>query len=233
MQFKGINDGILVRFHPKDWESQHEELLKEIESREEFFHGAKITLDLGSLHLRSADLGKLRDELSGSGLYLCSIISTSKITRESAVLLGIDQAASLSSLKSFDLRTNQTPAGVTSSYLEKDVLKGEIIESKHHVIIIGDVHAGAEIISTGNIIVWGKIHGAVHAGAQGDESAFVCALHLAPTFIQIAHLFSTPTRRNAIHKPEMSFIQNGKIITMDWRKSGMSDIHDDSIKMKI
>ena len=233
MQFKGINDGILVRFHSKDWENQHKELINEIESREEFFHGAKMTLDLGSLHLRSADLGKLRDELSGSGLSLCSIISTSKITRESAMLLGIDQAVSLSSLKSHDLRTKQSPAGVPSSYLEEDILKGEIVESKHHVIIIGDVHPGAEIISTGNIIVWGKIHGAVHAGAQGDESAFVCALHLAPTFIQIAHLFSTPARRNAIHKPEISLIQNGKIITMDWKKSRMSNIHDDSLIIKI
>jgi septum site-determining protein MinC len=228
MQFKGINDGILVRFHSKNWENQHEELIREIESREEFFRGAKLNLDLGSLDIHSAALGKLRDELSSSGLSLCSIISTSQITRESAMLLGIEQGASLSSLKSFDLRTKQTPAGVTSSYLEKDVLKGEIIESKYHVIIIGDVHAGAEIISAGNIIVWGKILGAVLGGSQGDESAFVCALELAPTFIQIAHIFSTPTRRNAIHKPEISYLQNGKIITIDWKRSRMIDPHHDS-----
>lgn len=228
MQLKGINDGILVKFHSKDWESQHKELISAIGSREEFFHGAEIILDLGSMQIRSAELGKLRDELSNSGLSLCSIISISQVSRESATLLGIDQASSLSSLKSHDLRTKQTPAGVPASYLKKDILKGKIIESKHHIIIFGDVHAGAEIISTGNIIVWGKILGAVHAGAQGDENTFVCALHLAPTFIQIAHVFSTPTRRNAIHKPEVSFIQNGKIIAIDWKRARMSDIHHGS-----
>lgn len=218
MQFKGINDGILVRFHSTDWNNQHEELLREIGSREEFFRGAKMTLDLGSLHIRSTDLGKLRDELSSSGLSLRSIISLSQVTRESAMLLGIDQASSLSSLQSFDLRSKDSAPGEPSTYVERDVHRGEIIESSHHVIIVGDVHAGAEVISAGNIIAWGKIQGAVHAGSTLDVSAFICALHLAPTYIQIADVFSTPTTRKAIHKPEMAFIQNGKIITIDWKK---------------
>lgn len=224
MQIKGINDGILVRFYSADWENQHQELLEAIESREEFFRGAKITLDLGSLILRSAEMGKLREELSNSGLSLCSIISLSQVTRESAMLLGIEQASSLASLKSIDLRSKYSSSSEPSTYVGRDVHRGEIIESGHHVIIIGDVHAGAEVISTGNIIVWGKILGAVHAGSAHDESAFICALHLAPTFIQIAQLFSTPTSRNAIHKPEISFIQNGKITTIEWKKSRMIDV---------
>jgi len=228
MQLKGINDGILVKFHSKDWESQCIELIRSIESREEFFQGAKITLDLGSLQIRSAELGKLRDELSNSGLSLCSIISNSQVSRESAMLLGIDQASNLSSLKSFDLRSKHTPPGEPSICVERDILRGEIIESGQHIIVFGDVQVGAEIISAGNVITWGKILGAVHAGSKGDESAFICALHLAPTFIQIAHVFSTPTRRNAIHKPEMSFIQNGKIINLDWKRARMSDIHHDN-----
>lgn len=223
MQFKGINDGILVKFHSKDWEIQHQEFINEIVSRDEFFHGAKIILDFGSLSLRSADLGKLREEISSLGLSLTAIISLSQTTRESAMLLGMDQGMSLSSLKSSDLKSKYSASGIAATYFEKDIKNGEIVESNHHVIILGDIHAGAELISAGNIIVWGKILGAVHAGFNGDESAIICALNLMPTYIQIAHIFSTPTRRKSGHKPEVAIIQDGKIIVTEWKNSRISN----------
>jgi len=223
MQFKGINDGILVKFHSKDWEIQHQELIHEVESRDEFFHGAKIILDFGSLTLKSADLGKLREELSNLGLSINAIVSLSQTTRESAMLLGMDQGMNLSSLKSSDLKGKYPASGIAAAYFEKDIKNGEIVESNHHVIVLGDIHAGAELISAGNIIVWGKILGAVHAGYKGDESAIICALHLMPTYIQIAHIFSTPTRRKSGHKPEVAIIQDGKIIVTEWKNSRISN----------
>jgi len=228
MQFKGINDGILVKFHSKDWEIQHQELINEIVSRDEFFHGAKIILDFGSLTLRSADLGKLREELSSLGLILTAIISLSQATRESAMLLGMDQAMSLSSLRLSDLKSKYPASEIAATYYEKDIKKGEIVESNRHVIVFGDIHAGAELISAGNVIVWGKILGAVHAGNKGDERAIICALHLMPTYIQIAQIFSTPTRRKSGHKPEMAIIQDGKIIVAEWKKLRISEMHNDT-----
>ena len=36
---------------------------------------------------------------------------------------------------------------------------------------MGDVNAGAEIVADGNVIVWGRVRGMIHAGAKGDRSA--------------------------------------------------------------
>jgi septum site-determining protein MinC len=70
--------------------------------------------------------------------------------------------------------------------IKRTLRNGRTIHSDGHVIVLGDVNAGAMIIAAGDVIVWGKLRGTVHAGARGDESAVVCALYLAPTQLRIA-----------------------------------------------
>jgi len=63
---------------------------------------------------------------------------------------------------------------------------GQKIEYSGSVVILGDVNAGAEVIAVGNVVVFGAIRGLVHAGSQGNEKAFVCALSMLPTQLRIA-----------------------------------------------
>jgi septum site-determining protein MinC len=89
------------------------------------------------------------------------------------------------------------------------------------VVIIGDVNAGAEVISGGDIIIWGRLRGTVHAGAMGDDQAAVCALDLAPTQLRIGKHIARPPEGKPRRKtvPEMAFVQEGIIIVKPW-KSG-------------
>ena len=54
------------------------------------------------------------------------------------------------------------------------------------IIIIGDVKAGAKVVSKGNVIILGSLKGNVYAGSSGNTNAFVVALDMDPVQIRIA-----------------------------------------------
>jgi septum site-determining protein MinC len=89
------------------------------------------------------------------------------------------------------------------------------------VVVIGDVNAGAEVIAGGDIVIWGRLRGTVHAGATGDDQAIVCALNLAPTQLRIGKHIARPPegkrRRRII--PEVASVEEGKIIVKAWKSS--------------
>ncbi len=62
---------------------------------------------------------------------------------------------------------------------------GETFETKDSVVILGDVNAGATVISNGNIVVIGDLKGVAKAGCTGDKNAFVMALVMEPEGIEI------------------------------------------------
>ncbi|MBK7894707.1 MAG: septum site-determining protein MinC [Anaerolineaceae bacterium] len=70
--------------------------------------------------------------------------------------------------------------------LKETLRSGRSIYHEGHVVVIGDVNPGAEIVASGDVIVWGRLRGLVHAGALGDETAVICALELTPTQLRIA-----------------------------------------------
>jgi septum site-determining protein MinC len=86
------------------------------------------------------------------------------------------------------------------------------------VVVYGDVNPGAEIIAAGDIIVWGKLRGNVHAGADGDESAVVCALDMTPTQMRIAgYLTTSPADKRRKPRPEVASIRGDQIIVEAWQ----------------
>jgi septum site-determining protein MinC len=88
------------------------------------------------------------------------------------------------------------------------------------VLVLGDVNPGAEIVAGGDVIVWGKLRGVVHAGAMGDEHAVVCALELAPTQLRIAGRIAIAPddrRRRRQITPEIARIRDGHIVAEGWK----------------
>ncbi|MDD2233852.1 MAG: septum site-determining protein MinC [Desulfitobacteriaceae bacterium] len=98
-------------------------------------------------------------------------------------------------------------------FVEKTLRSGKSINFNGHVLVIGDVNPGAEIIATGNIIVLGVLRGVAHAGVAGERNAVVTAYHLNPTQLRIAdHVTRAPDEEVAWRGPEIARISNGKII---------------------
>ena len=87
-------------------------------------------------------------------------------------------------------------------------------------MVIGDVNPGAEIVAGGNIVVWGRARGLVHAGALGNEDTVICALDLAPTQLRIAgHIARSPEDRRRKPAAEMASVREGRIVAIPWQDS--------------
>jgi septum site-determining protein MinC len=84
------------------------------------------------------------------------------------------------------------------------------------VIVIGDVNPGAEIVAEGDIVVWGRLRGMVHAGADGNDEAVVCALDLAPTQLRIADKIAIPPQERGEAKPEIAVVRGNQVVAESW-----------------
>ena len=84
------------------------------------------------------------------------------------------------------------PAGISTLYHRGTLRGGQTLHNLGNIIVIGDVNPGAELIASGDIVVFGSLRGVAHAGAQGDGAARVVALELSPTQLRIATKIAAP-----------------------------------------
>lgn len=93
------------------------------------------------------------------------------------------------------------------------IRSGQAVEHPHNLVILGDVNPGAEVKAGGDVIVFGRLMGLVHAGAGGKREAQVAALKMAPTQVRIANKISRPPEESndQIFSPEKAFIKDDRI----------------------
>lgn len=97
-------------------------------------------------------------------------------------------------------------------FVERTLRSGKSVQFEGHVVVLGDVNPGAEIIATGNIVVLGSLRGVAHAGATGDRKASVSAYHLAPTQLRIADLVTRAPDDGADGGPEIARIKDDQLM---------------------
>jgi septum site-determining protein MinC len=100
--------------------------------------------------------------------------------------------------------------------VRRTLRSGFSLKHAGHVIIIGDVNPGAEIVAGGDVLVWGHLRGMVHAGAEGNENAVVCALDLTPTQLRIAGYIATTPKRRGKPQPETARVMDGQVVAELW-----------------
>lgn len=91
---------------------------------------------------------------------------------------------------------------------------GKSVHYPGHVVVIGDVNPGAEIVAEGNIIVMGRVLGFIHAGSSGNDKSIVIANLLKPTQIRISKYISVPPSDDESHHtnvPEKATVCDGVI----------------------
>ena len=215
IQIKGIRDGLLVTLAGAEWPDLVKAFIQNMDSRSAFFQGGRVTLDVGPQELRVAELSALRDQLSERGVSLWAVLSESPLTERTAQNLGL--ATRLSKPARIEVRAEpeQLPEDM-AKWVKGPLRSGGRIEFKGNVVVMGDVNSGAEIVAGGSIIVWGRLRGVVHAGAQGDESAVVCALELAPTQLRIAGEIAISPKKQGKSQPEVARLQDGNLTAEPW-----------------
>jgi septum site-determining protein MinC len=217
IQIKGLRDGLLVSLDDAPWEEQRTALLLQVDMQPAFFHGARLALDVASQVLHVNELVELRDQLSERGIALWAVISESPTTENTAQLLGLATRISKPRPEESRQFAVENLGEDSALFLNRTLRSGTRIEFSGHVVVLGDVNPGAEIVAEGNVIVWGRVRGMVHAGSKGNRKAMICALDLSATQLRIADEVSAVLRPQENPRPEVARInEDGKLQAELW-----------------
>jgi septum site-determining protein MinC len=235
LEMKGIREGILVTANTNvDWAAILLALTTRIDNQLTFFKGASLVLSLDTRAVQRGELEKLHSALMDRGVQLACVLSESAMTRSAAQQLDIavdlasvteqhrvaaSQLNGIEQPQPFPEQMFDSTVHGSGGILIKQTLRsGRMVRSTGHVIVIGDVNPGAEVIAGGDIVIWGKARGMVHAGAMGDETSVICALELQPTQLRIAsHIsISPPKGRRRRPRPERALVREGQIEAETW-----------------
>ncbi len=216
---KGINDGLLISLSTTEkWQSVTDELAKRIDDKRAFYSGAAIVVELGARPVPKYELSSLKALLERRGLSLSLVRSDSDTTRQSARALNLSTSENGRPAEPARRHAETNPVnpeetGTRGVIFRRTLRSGRTIHSEGHVVVFGDVNPGAKVIAAGDVVVWGKLRGTVHAGALGDESAVVCALDMNPNQLRIAsYIVTSPPGKRRKILPEVASIRDNQIV---------------------
>lgn len=228
VSIKGIGNGLKVTLGNGLLSDQFQALDDQLADQDGFFQGAMVTLEVGKQQLDVPSLESAIEFFSKHGMALQTVLAEHPHTLSAAqeLKLGTRLAGSGKELAGGKQYAGKEPAPAAISLpdatagllIRGAVRSGQVISTDGHLTVIGDVNPGAEIIAGGQIVVWGRLRGLVHAGAFGDRDAVVCALDLAPTQLRIAELITVPpsSPRRKKTMPETASIKDNQIVAESW-----------------
>jgi septum site-determining protein MinC len=229
---KGIRQGLLVTLPQsqtnEDWQTELDTLEERLGANPAFFRGGRVALEVGSRELDHSDLAQARTLLTRHQVELWAVVGSSKGTEAAAQELGLvidlgpvrpPAPAAAPKGKVASAPDDSDGAPITDDMVVRRTLRsGQSLRHPGHVVVIGDVNSGAEVVAGGDIVVWGRVRGVVHAGALGDENAIICALDLAPTQLRIAsHIARSPEDKRRKPVPEVASVHDGHIVAESWK----------------
>lgn len=217
---KGVRDGVLITMGTGEIVDLLANLEEFVDSRKTFFQGGKVAVQVGDLVLNLEDMTRLRQIFEERGMTVWAVIGTDSTTCSVAEELELETAFPFPPpLPPADIPIPAPDSG-TGILVQRTLRSGQSICHAGHVVILGDVNPGAEVIAGGDVFVWGHLRGTVHAGATGDEERCVCALDLSPTQLRIGNHIARPPdgkRRPKEVKPERAFISSDQIVAERWK----------------
>lgn len=223
VSFKGTREGLAITLGDGAWHDILTELTTQLNrpGAQSFFQGARVLLETGHRTLDVAQIEELIALLSQHQMTLTAVSGEAHTQNAFARA----RATMPAPPESLALETGAPPAPAASSeahalLVRRTVRSGQNIKYAGTIVILGDVNPGAQVIAEGDVIVWGKLRGVVHAGAAGDESAWVGALVLAPTQLRIGeHIARAPDEKRAHQFPEVARVRDGHIVVEPWSGS--------------
>jgi len=114
------------------------------------------------------------------------------------------------------------PAEPSTLYHRGTLRGGKSLQQLGNIVVIGDVNPGAELVASGDILVFGSLRGTAHAGAQGDRKARVFALQLCATQLRIATFIAADDGKRMPTEPEVAFVKGEGIAIAPYANHGLN-----------
>ncbi|MCC3144227.1 septum site-determining protein MinC [Halanaerobium sp. Z-7514] len=191
--FQAVSDGIVMNFRSgSTFGSIKEAVSLHASQASDFFNGVNLYLNLSGLELAFEQLQSLMEIVQNYNRVNKIYFTAKEIKSENKETVPKSEAV----------------------IINRTLRSGQMVKNQANVVIVGDVNPGAEVIAGGDIIVFGRLRGVVHAGAGGNEAAQVAALRLDPTQLRIASFIarSPDDNHSSDLDPERAFIKNDSIM---------------------
>lgn len=213
---KGIRQGLLVTLGEGEWGRLVSGLEGHLGENPAFFCGGRMAIDVGDRRLSNAQIEEIRSLVAHHQVELWALVSQNLETQAEARGAGL--VTELVSPRDPRFGPDGGDEDAMRALVTRRTLRsGQSLRHPGHVVIVGDVNPGAEVVAGGSVVVWGRLRGLVHAGALGDEDAVICALDLAPTQLRIgAHISRSPEERPSKPVPEKASVEDGQIVAVPW-----------------
>ncbi len=151
-------------------------------------------------------LQAIADALSEVQLNLSRVYTARRQTAVAAATAGYS-VEQLTNLGPFNPSNNAPVQPLADPlYLESTIRSGVEIRHEGTVVIRGDVNPGGAVVADGDILVWGRLRGIVHAGARGNNEAIIMALEMEPTQIRIGDYVARSPESPPEFYPEVAYV---------------------------
>ena len=190
IEFKGNKKGLIINIKKvAPFEQVKESIIDRLEENVGFFNGAKI-YQINSDYLNDVQMMMIEDAI------------TSRFDIEFV-----------------EEKDKETYINTYETKYVDNMRSGEKVVFDGDVVVMSDMNPGAKVVANGNIVVMGEVRGFVHAGAKGNDSAYVIANSLCPKILQIAdNIAEAPddeyeeSKNDKIIIPEIAFVSKDRIV---------------------
>ena len=206
VSIKGTREGLVILFDSdREFEEIKRNLEKKIRTAKGFFQGARFTVHQPDRSFNTHQYTELENICRQHGLIPSKDIHW-------PVHPGRANTDNTDNIDNID-----EPARMVFRTLRS----GQEVYYHNHIVIIGDVHPGAQVTAGGNIVIMGKCLGNVNAGVPGNTRATVIALRFNPGRLTIAtgEAYRSRTDNNIPAGPMMAILKNNRIVIQPYLRN--------------
>lgn len=212
IKLKGMPDSMLRCIISEDllacdFASSFEEMRKRGEG---VLPGARVVLDFGARALSEDQICRVMKEF----VWPAKAEAVAWITYDAASQALLKRIGLPMVEPSLTQKNNSPRKGLRH---DGSLRSGQRVEYPGDVIVVGHVNDGAEVVASGNVTVLGRLHGLVHAGAEGDESASVAARSMEALQVRVGSRVGSLDRDASWWgKPVIIKIDEGAVLIGFW-----------------
>ena len=208
IEFKGNKKGLIINIKKvAPFEQVKESIIDRLEENVGFFNGAKI-YQINSDYLNDVQMMMIEDAITSR--FDIEFVEE----KDKETYINTYQTKYVDNMRSGEKVVFDGDVVVMS-----DMNPGSQVSSTRNVVVMGNINSGAKVVANGNIVVMGEVRGFVHAGAKGNDSAYVIANSLCPKILQIAdNIAEAPddeyeeSKNDKIIIPEIAFVSKDRIV---------------------
>ncbi|MGO2011944.1 MAG: septum site-determining protein MinC [Pseudoalteromonas sp.] len=167
------------------------QLDEKIAQAPKFFAGAPIVINLADVQHTKFDFAQLKTMLSSLAFNPVGVCNGDDTQHNNAKAAGLSVLNYAQDVKVDNVKQPNTSIVEKNIHLPAQVINGtvrsgqQVYAKDRDLIVIGAVSHGAEVISDGNVHIYGTLRGRAIAGAQGYDEAHVFCQKLEAELVSI------------------------------------------------